>query len=62
MFCSWAYILCLIIVFLYFINDQFNISKLLRYLQTSYLAVVSGSEDHLESVSKWLINYLNVHL
>ncbi len=28
---------------LYFINDQFNISKLLRYLQTSYLAVVSGS-------------------
>ncbi len=22
---------------------QFNISKLLRYLQTSYLAVVSGS-------------------
>ncbi len=32
-----------IIVFLYFINDQFNISKLLRYLQTSYLAVASGS-------------------
>ncbi len=33
-------------------NEQFNISKLLCYLQTSYLGVVSGSLDNLESVNK----------
>ncbi len=42
----------------YFINNQFIISKLLRYLQTGYLGVASGV-DHLESVSKWLINVID---
>jgi len=40
--------MCLIIVFSYFIDDHLSyLNEVLHYLQTSYLRVVSGSEDHL---------------
>jgi len=52
----------LIIVFSNFFNDYlYFLNELLHYLQPSYLGVVSGLKGHLESLSKWLIHYLNVH-